>query len=57
MPAFLTVKNLKPYITDNLKVTSKNGFGWNRFVKMVDQVMPKKGTILELFPDRMLPSS
>lgn len=25
-----------------------NGFGWNRFVKMVDQVLPKKGNTLEL---------
>ncbi|RZT04577.1 P63C domain-containing protein [Duganella sp. CF402] len=25
-----------------------NGFGWNRFVKMVDQVLPKKGSTLEL---------
>ncbi|HWW05613.1 P63C domain-containing protein [Collimonas sp.] len=25
-----------------------NGFGWNRFLKMVDQVMPKKGATLEL---------
>lgn len=32
-----------------------NGFGWNRFVKMVDQVMPKKGTNLEMFPERLLP--
>lgn len=29
-----------------------NGFGWNRFLKMVDQVMPKRGDTLELpFPD------
>jgi hypothetical protein len=28
------------------------GFGWNRFVKMVDQVMPKRGDTLELpFPE------
>jgi hypothetical protein len=28
-----------------------SGFGWNRFVKMVDQVMPKRGDTLELpFP-------
>jgi hypothetical protein len=28
-----------------------NGHGWKRFVKMVDQVMPKRGTTLELpFP-------
>lgn len=25
-----------------------NGFGWHRFVKMVDQVLPKKGSTLEL---------
>jgi hypothetical protein len=25
-----------------------NGHGWNRFVKTVDQVMPKKGANLEL---------
>lgn len=25
-----------------------NGYGWNRFVKMVDQVLPKKGATLEL---------
>jgi hypothetical protein len=25
-----------------------SGFGWNRFVKMVDQVMPKRGNNLEL---------
>ncbi len=25
-----------------------NGYGWNRFVKMVDKVLPKKGTTLEL---------
>ncbi len=25
-----------------------NGYGWNRFVKMVDQVLPKKGNTLEL---------
>lgn len=29
-----------------------SGFGWNRFVKMVDQVMPKRGNTLELpFPE------
>jgi hypothetical protein len=29
-----------------------SGFGWNRFVKMVDQVMPKRGATLEIpFPD------
>lgn len=25
-----------------------NGYGWNRFVKMVDQVLPKRGETLEL---------
>jgi len=25
-----------------------NGYGWNRFVKMVDQVLPRKGSTLEL---------
>lgn len=25
-----------------------NGYGWQRFIKMVDQVMPKKGATLEL---------
>ncbi len=25
-----------------------NGYGWNKFVKMVDQVMPKKGGTFEL---------
>ena len=29
-----------------------SGFGWNRFVKMVDRVMPKRGATLEIpFPD------
>ena len=29
-----------------------SGFGWNRYVKMVDQVMPKRGNTLELpFPE------
>jgi hypothetical protein len=29
-----------------------SGFGWNRFLKMVDQVMPKRGNTLEIpFPD------
>jgi hypothetical protein len=28
-----------------------SGFGWNRYVKMVGQVMPKRGKTLELpFP-------
>ena len=26
----------------------KNGYGWNKFVKMVDQVMPRRGDTLEL---------
>jgi hypothetical protein len=25
-----------------------NGFGWQRFLKMVDQVLPKKGSTFEL---------
>jgi hypothetical protein len=25
-----------------------NGYGWNRFIKMIDQVLPKKGNNLEL---------
>lgn len=30
------------------------GFGWNRFLKMVDQVHPKKGSTLEIpFPDKV----
>jgi hypothetical protein len=29
------------------------GYGWNRFVKMVDKVHPKKGTTLDIsFPNR-----
>ena len=33
------------------RLALKNGYGWHRFVKMVDQVMPKKGTTLDLpFP-------
>jgi hypothetical protein len=29
-----------------------SGFGWNRFLKMVDQVMPKRGNTLEIpFPE------
>ncbi len=29
-----------------------SGYGWNRFLKMVDQVMPKRGSTLELpFPE------
>jgi hypothetical protein len=32
-----------------------NGFGWHRFVKMVDQVLPKKGQVLDLpFADEPL---
>jgi hypothetical protein len=34
------------------RLAIRSGFGWNRFVKMVDQVMPKRGNTLELpFPD------
>jgi P63C domain len=33
------------------RLAISNGFGWKRFVKMVDQVHPKKGTTLDLpFP-------
>lgn len=35
-----------------------SGFGWNKYVKMVDQVMPKRGNTLELpFPDHADASS
>jgi hypothetical protein len=30
------------------KLALKRGYGWNRFVKMVDEVMPKKGATMEL---------
>jgi hypothetical protein len=30
------------------RLAIKNGFGWKRFVKMVDQVLPKRGATLEL---------
>jgi hypothetical protein len=34
-----------------------NGFGWNRFVKMVDQVLPKRGDTLALpFPEGTTPA-
>lgn len=34
------------------RLALSSGFGWNRFVKMVDQVMPKRGDTLELpFPE------
>jgi len=33
-----------------------SGYGWNRFVKMVDAVLPKKGSTLELpFNDPIAP--
>ena len=33
------------------RLAISNGYGWNRFVKMVDQVLPKRGVTLELpFP-------
>lgn len=33
------------------RLAISSGFGWNRFIKMVDQVMPKRGATLELpFP-------
>ena len=38
------------------RLAISNGFGWNRFVKMVDQVMPKRGTTLDLpFPNEAEP--
>lgn len=30
------------------RLAISNGFGWQRFVKMIDQVIPKKGSTLEL---------
>jgi hypothetical protein len=34
------------------RLAISNGYGWNRFVKMVDKVLPKKGSTLELpFPE------
>lgn len=30
------------------KLALKRGYGWNRFVKMVDEVMPKRGATMEL---------
>jgi hypothetical protein len=30
------------------RLALSNGFGWNRYVKMVDKVLPKRGTNLEL---------
>jgi hypothetical protein len=30
------------------RLALKRGYGWNRFVKMVDEVMPKRGNTLEL---------
>jgi hypothetical protein len=34
------------------RLALSNGFGWNRYVKMVDQVMPKRGATLEFsFPE------
>ena len=30
------------------RVAIASGFGWNRFIKMVDQAMPKRGETLEL---------
>jgi hypothetical protein len=30
------------------RLALKNGYGWKRFVKMVDQVLPKRGATLEL---------
>jgi hypothetical protein len=37
------------------RLAISSGFGWNRYVKMVDQVMPKRGTTLEFsFPEEGL---
>jgi hypothetical protein len=34
------------------RLAISNGYGWNRFVKMVDRVMRKRGDTLELpFPE------
>lgn len=34
------------------RLALSSGFGWQRFVKMVDQVLPKKGTTLDIpFPE------
>ena len=30
------------------RLALSNGYGWKRFVKMVDNVLPKRGTNLEL---------
>jgi hypothetical protein len=30
------------------RLALSSGYGWNRFVKMVDQVLPKRGATLEL---------
>ena len=38
------------------RLAISNGFGWNRFLKMVDQVLPKRGTNLEFeFMNEALP--
>jgi hypothetical protein len=40
------------------RLAINSGFGWNRYVKMVDRVLPKRGATLELpFPDNDLPGS
>lgn len=37
------------------KLAIANGYGWKRFVKMVDQVLPKRGSTLEIpFPEEDL---
>ena len=37
------------------RLALNSGFRWNRFVKMVDRVLPKRGNTLELpFPDEEL---
>jgi hypothetical protein len=38
------------------RLALSSGYGWNRFVKMVDKVLPKKGTNLEMpFMDELYP--
>jgi hypothetical protein len=38
------------------RLAINSGFGWNRYVKMVDRVLPKRGATLEIpFPDDDLP--
>jgi hypothetical protein len=40
------------------RLAINSGFGWNRYVKMVDRVLPKRGATLEIpFPDDELVGS